>query len=72
MGNFVVRIFDKRTETEITEGIGFVNMNDREHYGRKHITVLNAKGVAENVGILNNDGSVEEQPNYHIRSEIAE
>lgn len=69
MSKMNVRVFDKRTETEITEGIGFVSINDREHYGRKMITVLNGKGVPENVGILNPDGSVEAQAGYDFEVE---
>lgn len=64
--NYSVRVFDKKTETEITEGIGFADINDREHYGRKLITVLNGKGIAENVGILNPNGTVDAQPGYHF------
>ncbi len=66
MAKLSVRVFDKKSETEITEGIGFLDIKDREHYGRKFITVLNGKGVAENVGILNQDGSVEAQPGYEF------
>ncbi len=66
MGNLSVRVFDKKTESEITEGIGFVEMDQQEHYGRKHITVRNNKGIPENVAILNRDGSVECQPGWHV------
>ncbi len=64
-----IRVFDKRTESEITEGIGLLKINDREHYGRQFITVKNGAGVDENVGILNADNSVEPQPGYHITVE---
>ncbi len=64
MSDFHIRIYDTRTNSEITEGIGFKEINDREHYGRRLITVMNARGIAENVGILNQDGSVDAQPGY--------
>lgn len=66
---FNVRIWDEKTKVEITEGIGFVDINDREHYGRKFITVdtpVGDKIEARNVGILNPNGSVEAQPGYHF------
>lgn len=69
MGKISVRVFDKKTESEITEGIGFVKINDREHYGRQHITVMNHAGVPMNVGILNEDGTIEAQPGYDFKVE---
>jgi len=61
-----IRIFDKATESEITEGIIFFDIKDRENYGRKMIAVVNHAGIPMNVGILNQDGSTEAQPGFEI------
>lgn len=67
MSKFNVRVFDKKTNSEIHEDrIGFLDINDREHYGRQFVTVRNYAGVDENVGILNPDGSVDPQAGYHF------
>lgn len=78
MAKLSIRVFDKATETEIdSDRIGFTDIKDREHYGRKMITVafpsnaLHAvDGVeARNVGILNPDGSIIAQPGWDFKVE---
>ena len=70
MENATLTVFEKKTKSQITEGISLSPINDPLHVGRKFITVrgTNSRGeiVNYNVGILNPDGTVEAQPGYRI------